>query len=88
MSNAASAKSVSQYPCGARFFKCALQVNPFDYLKSHGKGSPFETEAAYNKAINANIPVLGDAELILGLAASGEADQGRARAPDAGSIDD
>lgn len=28
---------------------------------------------------NANIPVLGDAELIVGLSASGEAEQGRAR---------
>ncbi|MCE2438826.1 MAG: AAA family ATPase [Candidatus Latescibacteria bacterium] len=38
---------------------------------------------------NANIPVLGDAELILGLSAAGEADGGRARvAPEhAGSID-
>jgi hypothetical protein len=38
---------------------------------------------------NANIPVLGDAELILGLTAYGEADGGRARiAPEhAGSID-
>ena len=38
---------------------------------------------------NANIPVLGDAELIVGLAAAGEADGGRARiAPEhAGSID-
>ena len=38
---------------------------------------------------NANIPVLGDAELILGLSAAGEADGGRARvAPGhAGSID-
>ncbi|MFO1077937.1 MAG: PHP domain-containing protein [Planctomycetota bacterium] len=39
---------------------------------------------------NANIPVLGDAELIVGLAASGEADGGRARIapPHMGSIDD
>jgi hypothetical protein len=39
---------------------------------------------------NANIPVLGDAELIIGLAASGEADGGHARiAPEhMGSIDD
>ncbi len=39
---------------------------------------------------NANIPVLGDAELIIGLSASGEADGGRARiAPEhVGSIDD
>lgn len=38
---------------------------------------------------NANIPVLGDAELILGLSASGEADSGSARAvPEhMGSID-
>ena len=28
---------------------------------------------------NANIPVLGDAELIVGLSATGEADQGRAK---------
>jgi len=39
---------------------------------------------------NANIPVLGDAELIVGLSPSGEADHGRARiAPEhTGSIDD
>jgi hypothetical protein len=30
---------------------------------------------------NANIPVLGDAELIVGLSASGEAGQGRAKIP-------
>jgi len=38
---------------------------------------------------NANIPVLGDAELILGLSASGEADGGRARiaSEHMGSID-
>lgn len=38
---------------------------------------------------NANIPVLGDAELIIGLSASGEAEHGRARIPSdhLGSID-
>ena len=38
---------------------------------------------------NANIPVLGDAELIVGLSATGEAEHGRARiAPEhMGSID-
>ncbi|MCC7381700.1 MAG: AAA family ATPase [Deltaproteobacteria bacterium] len=38
---------------------------------------------------NANIPVLGDAELIIGLSASGEADQGHARVDEekTGSID-
>lgn len=40
-------------------------------------------------AHNANIPVLGDAELIVGLSAAGEGDLGRARiAPEpVGSID-
>ena len=39
---------------------------------------------------NANIPVLGDAELILGLQATGEAGQGHAEIPPEhmGSIDD
>jgi hypothetical protein len=38
---------------------------------------------------NANIPVLGDAELIVGLSAAGEADQGKAKIPNRhmGSID-
>jgi hypothetical protein len=38
---------------------------------------------------NANIPVLGDAELIVGLSAAGEGRDGRARVPaeDMGSID-
>jgi len=38
---------------------------------------------------NANIPVLGDAELIVGLSASGDADQGKAKMPEKhmGSID-
>jgi hypothetical protein len=30
---------------------------------------------------NANVPVLGDAELIIGLSASGEASQGKAKIP-------
>ncbi len=38
-------------PSGARFYRCALQVNPFDYLKRHRKSTPFESEAEYNKAI-------------------------------------
>lgn len=38
-------------PNGARFYRCALQVNPFAYLKSHGKPTQFKSEEEYNKAI-------------------------------------
>lgn len=38
-------------PNGARFFKCALQVNPFAYLKRHAKATPFKSEDEYNEAI-------------------------------------
>ncbi|WP_374472708.1 TrlF family AAA-like ATPase [Arenimonas sp.] len=38
-------------PRGARFYKCALQVNPYEYLLRHGKQSSFASEADYNKAI-------------------------------------
>lgn len=36
---------------GARFYKCALQVNPFAYLKRHSKVTAFSSEADYNEAI-------------------------------------
>ncbi|WP_316158308.1 MULTISPECIES: TrlF family AAA-like ATPase [unclassified Bradyrhizobium] len=36
---------------GARFYKCALQVNPFAYLARHAKQTPFKTEEDYNAAI-------------------------------------
>ena len=38
-------------PNGARFYRCALQVNPFAYLKRHHKQTTFESEAEYNDAI-------------------------------------
>ena len=38
-------------PSGARFFRCALQVNPFAYLNRHSKQTVFRTEADYNAAI-------------------------------------
>jgi hypothetical protein len=51
-------------PNGARFYRCALQVNPFAYLKRHNKQTPFRTEAEYNAAIiaacrQAGIEVIG-----------------------------
>jgi DNA repair ATPase RecN len=38
-------------PNGARFYKCALQVNPFAYHGRHGKQTAFQSEADYNSAI-------------------------------------
>ena len=51
-------------PNGARFYRCALQVNPFAYLERHGKPTDFQSEAAYNEAIvkaclEADIEVVG-----------------------------
>lgn len=38
-------------PNGARFFRCALQVNPYAYLIKSNKQTSFRTEADYNAAI-------------------------------------
>ncbi|HET8893782.1 MAG TPA: AAA family ATPase [Gaiellaceae bacterium] len=38
-------------PRGARFWRVALQVNPFEYLGRHAKPAGFADEAAYNAAI-------------------------------------
>lgn len=38
-------------PNGARFYRCALQVNPFAYHGRHGKQTAFQNEADYNSAI-------------------------------------
>lgn len=38
-------------PDGARFYRCALQINPFAYLKRHAKQTTYDTEDAYNEAI-------------------------------------
>ncbi len=36
---------------GARFYRCALQINPFAYLARHNKQTTFTSEADYNAAI-------------------------------------
>lgn len=36
---------------GARFYKCALQVNPFAYAKEQGKVPKAQTESQYNEAM-------------------------------------
>lgn len=38
-------------PSGARFYRCALQVNPFAYLNEHSKPTKYTDEISYNKAM-------------------------------------
>lgn len=40
-----------ELPAGARFYRCALQVNPFAYLARHNKKTLFRSEANYNEAM-------------------------------------
>lgn len=44
-------KKALALPNGARFYRCAFQVNPFEYLGRHQKQTTFKDEASYNKAI-------------------------------------
>ena len=38
-------------PAGARFYKCALQLNPFAYTTRYAKNSTYNTEDDYNDAM-------------------------------------
>lgn len=38
-------------PGGARYYRCAFQVNPYAYLRRHNKPTPFGDESSYNAAI-------------------------------------
>lgn len=51
MSDTSPMTEALKLPNGARFYRCALQVNPFDYVKRHNKETAFEDEASYNTAI-------------------------------------
>jgi len=44
-------KAALKLPNGARFYRCALQVNQFAYLSRHSKPTPFQNEAEYNAAV-------------------------------------
>ena len=57
-------QSALKLPNGGRFYRCALQINPFEYLARHGKSTSFRSEAEYNDAIveaclQAGIEVVG-----------------------------
>ena len=43
--------SPERLPSGARFYRCALQINPFLYLERYHKPSKFDSEAHYNASI-------------------------------------
>ena len=44
-------KTALRLPNGARFYKCALQVNPYQYLVANNKLTSYADETAYNKAL-------------------------------------
>ena len=44
-------RAARNLPNGARFYRCALQVNPFAYLDTHNKTTTFTSEDDYNRAI-------------------------------------
>ena len=56
-------KAALELPNGARFYRCAFQVNPFSYLKRHNKPTAYADEEAYNQSIiqacrNLNVEVI------------------------------
>jgi hypothetical protein len=44
-------KEIEDLPNGARFYRCAFQVNTFEYLKRHGHPTVYADEDAYNAAL-------------------------------------
>jgi hypothetical protein len=44
-------KAALDLPNGARFYRCALQINPFAYLGRHDKTTAYRSETEYNEAI-------------------------------------
>lgn len=59
--------SALERPSGARFFQCALQVNPFEYVRRHRTATKYRDEATYNKSlvdalVSGGIEVIGVAD--------------------------
>lgn len=52
-------KAAMGRPAGARFYRCALQVNPFEYCVRHSKAPEFANEADYNAAMVAKAAASG-----------------------------
>ncbi len=51
MSNPHPGNHIHPHAAGARFYRCALQVNPFAYLEDYGNPGAFHSEKEYNQAI-------------------------------------
>ena len=51
LTTSAALNEALRLPDGARFYRCALQVNPFAYLGRHNKQTTFTNEADYNTAV-------------------------------------
>lgn len=58
--------SIDKLPSGARFYRCAFQVNTFDYVKRHGQPTPYAEETSYNAALVAGC--LANGVEVIGLA--------------------
>ena len=43
--------NIQELPSGARFYRCAFQVNTFDYVVRHKRPTQFKDEASYNDAL-------------------------------------
>lgn len=52
-------KAAMSRAAGARFYRCALQVNPFEYCVRHSKAPEFTNEADYNAAMVAKAAASG-----------------------------
>ena len=52
-------KKALALPDGARFYRCALQINPFAYLGRQNKPTTFQDETSYNAAIIATCREVG-----------------------------
>jgi uncharacterized protein YjaG (DUF416 family) len=42
---------IQELPSGARFYRCAFQVNTFDYVTRHKRPTTFKDEGSYNAAL-------------------------------------
>jgi DNA repair ATPase RecN len=51
MQHSNAARRALRLPNGARFYRCALQVNPFAYVNKHSKSTSYKSEEEYNAAI-------------------------------------
>lgn len=44
-------EKIQELPSGARFYRCAFQVNTFEYVTRHKRPTSFQDEASYNDAL-------------------------------------